>query len=214
MMKRTGNALIDDSQAEWVVGSDECGLGSWAGPLVVCAAALPRMWRGEGAVDSKTVTPRKRRQLFTLWTMSTPVLHHVVSVSSERVDELGVQKALLEAHREALEAVLAKVQGTPLIVVDGFPHGTSEIGVPNAIGLPKGDSLVPAVGVASIIGKVTHDEQMLQYAKQYKGYGFDNHQGYGTKQHREALERLGPCPIHRRSYAPIAKFLNNPPGGS
>jgi len=205
-MKLTGNVEIDTSTAEWVVGSDEVGFGSWAGPLIICAAALPRTWSGTGLGDSKKLSEKQRRKAFERWTLETPALHHLVSVSPERIDELGVYEALILAHRKALETVLTKVQGTVLIVVDGFKDGTKRIGVPGSIGLPKADNLVPAVSLASILAKVTRDELMARAAKEYPGYGFSRNVGYGTPEHQEALAKLGPCALHRRSYAPIAKI--------
>ncbi len=203
MRKITGNATIDHSTADWVVGSDEVGYGSWAGPLLVCAVALPRGFNEPGIGDSKKLSEKQREQAFDRFTRATPVRHHLVWVHHQDIDREGVWKALLRAHREALTTVLAQVEGSTLRVIDGFPHGTEAIGVPHAVGLPKGDQLVPAVSLASIIAKVTRDRHMRVLAGQYPGYGFSRHMGYGTPEHQRALRELGPCEIHRKSYAPI-----------
>lgn len=208
MRKITGNSTIDDSTADWVVGSDEVGFGSWAGPLLVCAVALPRGFNEPGIGDSKKLSESQRERVFDRFTRSTPVRHHLVWVQHTAIDQEGVWKALLRAHREALTTVLALVEGTALRVVDGFPHGTEAIGVPHAIGLPKADMLVPAVSLASIIAKVTRDRHMRVLAGQYPGYGFESHRGYGTPEHQRALREKGPCEIHRKSYAPIKNAIN------
>jgi ribonuclease HII len=203
---KTGNPLIDNSTAEWVLGSDEVGYGSWAGPLLVCATLVHRSWSAPGVGDSKGLTPKKREQAFERYSRSAP--HHVVWVDPERIDQMGVYQALLAAHREALEALLPQAKSAPLIVVDGFPNGTVRlIGVPGAIGIPKGDQLIPAISLASIIAKVTHDRHMAEQAKTYPHYGFSTNMGYNSPQHQVGLAERGPCPIHRRSYAPVAKSL-------
>lgn len=210
-MKPTGNPLIDESTAEWVVGSDEVGYGAWAGPLVVCAVALPRGWSEKGVGDSKKVSKTERVRIATRFVKETPVLYHLVKASNDEIDQEGVATVLPQCHRMALEGILKKVKGEPLIIVDGFKHGTRSIGVPGAIGLPEGDGLIPAVSLASIIAKVTRDMMMVEMSKQYPGYFFADHKGYRSEDHEDALRRLGPCAIHRKSYAPIARLLRGEP---
>lgn len=206
-MWKTGNSRIDDSTAPWVVASDECGLGSWAGPLYVTAVALPREWTDSRVTDSKDLTPKQREAIHDEFEMKC--LNSIVIVNSWEIDKVGMRKALLDAHGKALrmtlQAVRQKWSGDVLIVVDGnmpAPPGVSE-----AISLPKADSLVPACSLASIIGKVAHDRHMAELAKTYPGYGFSRNQGYGTPEHKEGLRKLGPCEIHRKSYSPIKKAL-------
>jgi ribonuclease HII len=202
---KTGNPQIDGSTAEWIIGSDEVGYGAWAGPLTVAGTLLPRGWNEPGVGDSKQLTPTQRRKFFVRFTISTPIRFHVASISPEKIDQLGVGQALYAAHREVLTELLRRAPGPALVVVDGFKDGTKAIGVPGAIGLPKADDLVPAVSLASIIAKVTRDEHMVKMADKYPGFGFGSHKGYGTPQHMRALALYGPCEIHRKSYAPIAK---------
>jgi len=204
----TGVPAIDESTAEWCIGSDEVGYGAWAGPLIVCAVAVKRTWSDKSVGDSKKLSPTKRRRAYERWTMVTPVAHHLVTAEPGRIDELGVWQALLAAHRKAIEGVRQKVSGTALIVIDGFKDGADPIGVPGAVSLPRADDLVPAVSLASIIAKVTRDELMVREARNHPGYGFSRNMGYGTPEHQDGLKRLGPCPLHRRSYAPISGFLD------
>lgn len=205
---KTGNPLIDDSTAEFVIGSDEVGYGALAGPLLVCGTLLPRGWRERDVTDSKAIkNEKKRRRIFERWTQETPIPYALAWVEAPAIDRDGVWEALTGAHRQVLRELVGRATGSHLIVVDGFKHGTQKIGVPDAIGLPKGDLLVPAVSLASIIAKVTRDELMDRLAIHHPGYGFARHKGYGTPEHMEALVRLGPCPIHRRSYLPKDKDL-------
>ena len=183
----------------FILGSDECGYGSWAGPLVVCAVAVPHNWRPpQGLNDSKKVRANKREDLFE-W-MKTRVPYAIAMAQSEEIDRQGVTLALRRCYREAVTSVLAKFPDS-LVVIDG------EVKIPGLdhLHFPKADGIVPAVMAASIIGKVLHDRYMWQMADKYPGYSFHKSSGYGTKEHREAIDRLGLCPIHRRSYIPIKK---------
>lgn len=204
-MRLTGIPSIDNSDAKFVLGSDECGLGSWAGPLTVCGVLAPRTWHGEGAADSKALSRKKRRQLYEQWTTTLPLTYHVVSIPSDEIDHMGVQNALLLAHRTVIETLLKKaVLAETLVIVDGLVH--QSLKMPGVTGFPQADSIVAAVGAASILGKVTHDLEMERLSKLYPEYAFESNMGYGSKAHQEALKQYGPCPIHRRSYAPIAKL--------
>jgi ribonuclease HII len=212
-MKPTGHPQIDSSTDEWIVGSDEAGFGSWAGPLTVAAVALPRTWYDPDVNDSKKFSSDSakslRDQLFKKYTTQQPVMFHLVAVSNDEIDRVGMSKVIHQAHRKALETVIQKLGRPCLKIVDGYKDGTKLIGLPGLIGLPKADSLIPAVSLASIIAKVAHDIMMRQFDTKYPGYGFGQHVGYGTAQHDLALKRLGPCPIHRKSYGPVAKVLRS-----
>lgn len=212
-MRKTGNAFIDNSSAEWVIGSDEVGYGAWAGPLLVCATLVHRDWMAMGVGDSKKTSEKERNRICGLFTQSTPVTHVLVWVTPEKIDEQGVYKALLRAHQTALLGLISQAKSTPLVIVDGFPHGTGPIGVPNAIGLPRADGIIPAVGLASIIAKVTRDRHMEKLGQAHPGYGFGNHKGYGTPEHEMALNKLGVSTTHRKSFDPIRKRLKAPETG-
>ncbi len=208
-LKPTGHPQIDHSTEEWIVGSDEAGFGTWAGPLTVAAVALPRTWHDPEVNDSKQLKEAVRDRLFKRYTTEQPVCFHLVMTSNEEIDRVGMGRAIHQAHKAALETVIAKVAGPCLKVVDGYKDGTKPIGIPGLIGLPKADTLIPSVSLASIIAKVSHDILMREYDKQYPGYGFAQHVGYGTAQHDLALKRLGACPIHRKSYGPVARVIKS-----
>jgi ribonuclease HII len=199
----TGNPLIDDSTAPVVVASDECGYGCWAGPLYVTAVAVPSKWSDPRVKDSKKLSEKQREALHDEFHLKVVNAIHIVQ--PEEIYRVGVYKALIDAHGKALLMVLKRVTKPSLVIMDGTLPAPQ--GVPQAISLPKADSLVPACALASIIGKVERDRIMVELAKTYPGYGFARHKGYGTAEHMEALGRLGPCEIHRKSYAPVAKAL-------
>jgi|SRR6478609_212315 len=206
-MKPTGNPAIDNSTAQWIVGSDECGFGCWAGDLVVAGTRLPRGWTDPGVGDSKKLSEVKREQAYRRWTETEPVPYCRVAVSAKVIDQHGVWECLIQAHRKVLSELLKGIDPDDvLVVVDGFKGQGQKI-LPQAIGLPKADDLIPAVSLGSIIAKVWRDRQMVELAKKYPGYGFQNHKGYGTDEHQQALLRLGVTDIHRRSYAPVTKAL-------
>lgn len=198
-------ARLDAS--EFICGSDECGLGSWAGNLTVCAVVVKQAWTFPGVRDSKKLTPSVRARLHGMLTApDSGVLFHVVQVTPQRIDEIGVGKALRYAHMEAITAVLDqhKARGAedmPMVIIDGNKP------VLDAEALPKADDLIPAVSAASIIGKVEHDRTMMALDKLYPGYGFATNQGYGTAAHQAALKTLGLCPAHRRSYSPMKEMV-------
>lgn len=136
---------------------------------------------------------------------STGTWHKIGFCHAEEVDRLGVYAALYGLHgglmREALESARALGGAEPLGIVDG------DVAIEGCHHLPKADLLVPAVSMASVLGKLARDEHMAEMDMKYPGYGFASHVGYGTPPHQEALRRLGPCPIHRRSYRPIADLV-------
>ena len=187
-----------------MVGSDECGLGSWAGPLCVCAVAAPITWPGDPMVkDSKKLSSAQRKAIYDKYWLDDRFVISPVIVESDEIDKIGIKTALVQAHKKAIEGTYWRLSCEPVIIVDGLVNP----GVPGCICLPKADDLVPVVSLASCIGKHIHDTKMAEYAKLYPGYGFDSNQGYGTAAHRMALAKLGVCPIHRKSYTPIAKIL-------
>ena len=198
-----------DDQAEYsklkdsvpfVLGADECGLGSWAGPCVTCAVAVPKDWRPPaGLNDSKKLGPKKREALFEFLRNKIP--YACAMAQSDEIDGTGIILALRRCFRECIEDVLQRAPGA-LIVIDGEVH------IPGLdhLRFPKADGIVPAVMAASVIGKVLHDRFMWNLAAKHPGYNFHKNQGYGTKDHQAALEKLGPCPAHRQSYLPLQKL--------
>jgi ribonuclease HII len=189
-----------------VVGLDEVGRGSWAGPVVACAATLPLECTTlsaelAGIRDSKRLSPRQRTEFYhRLRALGIPSAVGVVS--APQVDQLGIVSATKLAMSRALDLLPL----TPdYLLVDGFPlvyHGLPHEGI------VRGDDRSVSIAAASIVAKVVRDGMMVGLERVYPGYGFARHKGYGTPQHREALNRNGPCPIHRLSYAPMRLMSN------
>lgn len=177
-------------------GVDEAGRGPWAGPVVAAAVIL-----GDhvppGVTDSKLLTPARREQLYEE-ILATAIAVAYWAVSPRRIDAANVLRASLVAMRQA---VLALPVAPGRVLVDG-PWLVPNLPVPQQP-LVKGDREHPAISAASIIAKVTRDRMMRFWDRVYPEYGFAAHKGYGTPQHRNALSRLGPCPLHRRSFAPV-----------
>lgn len=183
-----------------ILGADEVGFGSWAGPLVVCAAVVPHTWRPPlGLNDSKKVRPNKREELFE-W-MKSKIPYAIAMAQSDEIDRQGVTLALRRCYRDAINSVLAKFPDS-LVVIDG------EVKIPGLdhLHFPKADCIVPAVMAASVIGKVLHDRYMWQLAERHPGYQWHKNMGYGTKDHRDAIKRLGTTPFHRITYVKTEKL--------
>jgi ribonuclease HII len=188
-----------------IAGLDEAGRGAWAGPLVAAAVILPldspTLVRDlAGIRDSKRLTPRRRAYFYERISERSSALS-VGIVSSALLDESGVMAATRLAMRRALDNLTIVAD---YLLVDYFP--LSYKGLPHR-GIAGGDDLCFSISAASIVAKVTRDRMMVALDGVFPGYGFARHKGYGTEQHREALYRLDPCPIHRLSYAPM-RFMS------
>ncbi|MGC8781940.1 MAG: ribonuclease HII [Anaerolineae bacterium] len=184
-----------------IAGLDEAGRGAWAGPLVAAAVILPAdrdaLAPLLGAVDdSKKLAAAERERLSDV-IHGCAVAVGVGSVSASEIDALGIAAANRLALRRAVEA-LATPPDYLLLDYLTLP----DLSLPQH-GVPHGDARSIAIASASIIAKVTRDRLMFFEDRAYPGYGFARHKGYGTTMHRDALARLGPCPLHRRSYAPV-----------
>lgn len=204
----TGIPAIDDSTAPFVVGSDEVGYGAWAGPVMVAAVAVPRDWKPPvGLTDSKKMSASSMRRVRSEFLTGTAGTWWAIEQASPaEIDEAGVHRVVYALHEKLLRAAAAWSReaaggAEPLVIVDGG------IAIEGSIALPKADLLVPAVSMASVLAKLARDEHMAERDREYPGYGFAAHVGYGTPTHQEALARLGPCALHRRSYAPIAELV-------
>lgn len=174
-------------------GIDEAGRGPLAGPVVAGAVIFPVECDILYINDSKKMTPKKRGEVFD------EIYARAVSVgigiaTPKEIDELNILQATYEAMRRAI-ASLSKVPELLLNDAVTIP----DIAIPQ-IPIVKGDAKSYSIGAASIIAKVTRDRMMIEYDNEYPGYGFASHKGYGTKAHYEALARLGPSEIHRRSF--------------
>lgn len=180
-----------------VAGVDEAGRGPLAGPVVAAAVILDETQPIAGLADSKKLTAARREQLFDQ--IRARALCCAVGVASvDDIDRLNILQATLLAMRRAVDGLRLK---PGLVLVDG--NRLPVLGI-RAEAIVRGDAIVPAISAASIVAKVTRDRALADLHLQFPGYGFDQHKGYGTAQHLEALYRLGPCPAHRRSFAPVA----------
>ena len=185
------------AQAQRLAGVDEAGRGPLAGP-VVCACVILHPRRPiEGLGDSKALTGRARERLFPI-ILERCMAWQVVFVQRDEIDELNILWATMAGMRRALVA-LDPAPTQAIIDGDRVPPGLC---CP-ATCLVKGDCLEPAIMAASILAKVSRDRHMLELNRRHPGYGFDRHKGYPTAEHLQALDRLGPCPEHRLSFAPV-----------
>jgi len=186
-----------------IAGVDEAGRGPLAGPVVAAAVVLPESFiRGglsadlEGLNDSKQLTARQRDRCFEALTHTPGVASAVSAVGIEVIDAINILRATHQAMAEAL----AQLEPRPEhVLVDGLP--VKSLAYPQTA-LVKGDARSYSIAAASIVAKVTRDRVMLEFDRRYPEYGFARHKGYGTPEHLAALARHGPCPIHRRSFAP------------
>lgn len=184
-----------------IAGLDEAGRGAWAGPVVAAAVILSlgdlNLSRSlDGVRDSKQLSPRQRDALYEL-IRAVAVAVGVGVVSPEDIDAMGI----VPATRRAMAAAVAQLSLSPDFLLIDFLH-LDEVALPQK-GIVKGDAHCLSIAAASIIAKVTRDRLLIEWEETYPGYGFARHKGYGTRQHRAALNDLGPCGIHRRSYAPV-----------
>ncbi len=185
-----------------VCGIDEAGRGPWAGPVVAAAVILDPNNIPKGLNDSKKLTEAKREALFEPLMQSSQVGVGIVSAS--RIDAINILQATYEAMVKAVSAL--KLQPM-LALVDGNRAPPLNCKCETIIG---GDANSLSIAAASIIAKVTRDRIMRGLDRQYPDYHFAVHKGYGTAIHAAALERFGPCPEHRKSFAPIRVLLQQP----
>lgn len=181
-----------------IAGVDEAGRGPLAGPVVAAAVILDPLRPVIGLADSKTLSPARREALAEA--IRERALAVTISViGPEVIDRINILRASLEAMRLAIEAL----DPEPLLVrVDGNHAPSVRLPVQTLIG---GDRSDRAIAAASIIAKTHRDALMLDLHALYPDYGFDRHKGYPTAAHLAALERLGPCPAHRRSFRPVTQ---------
>ena len=183
-----------------IAGVDEVGRGPLAGPVIAAAVILDGNRRIEGLRDSKELSARKRVVL------AEAIRRHALAWSLGRaepaeIDHLNILQASLLAMQRAVAGLA--IQPTS-VLVDGNQRPLLDYPVQAVVG---GDRLIPAISAASILAKVCRDAEMEEIEAQYPGYGFAQHKGYPTAAHLRALELLGPCPLHRRSFAPVRKLL-------
>ena len=181
-----------------ICGVDEAGRGPLSGPVVAAACILPAGCVIEGLNDSKKLTPKQRDRLFDT-VRETAIAYSIGTASPEEIDEINILNATMRAMKRAIDGLPVKAD---FALIDGncargidTPHET----------VISGDAISVSISAASILAKVTRDRICLENDRDYPEYGFAKHKGYGTKEHMDALRRLGPCPLHRRSFL---KFLS------
>ena len=184
-----------------IIGIDEVGRGSWAGPLVVGAVILSRPI--DGLKDSKLLSAKQRQKLNSLIYAEAQAIG-LGWVSAAEIDRLGLTRSIRLAIKRALKQIKIKYNQ---IIIDGNINYLSDN--PLAKAIIKADVNIAAVSAASIVAKVARDSYMSKAAEIYKGYGFETHVGYGTASHLVALNQLGVCLLHRRSYKPIRLLIEN-----
>ena len=181
----------------FVSGIDEAGRGPLAGPVVAAAVILPKDIFIDGVNDSKKLTEKKRNVLFEEIKQKA-FSYGIGIVDAKTIDEINILQATFLAMKKALE----QLSVTPdLLLIDGN-HIIPNLKY-NQQAIVSGDAKSACIACASILAKVTRDNMMLEYAKKYPQYNFEKHKGYGTKAHIEAIEKFGPCPIHRMTFAPL-----------
>ena len=180
-----------------VCGCDEAGAGPLAGPVYAAAVILPLGVEIEGLDDSKKLTEKKREALFPV-IQEKALAWAVARVEAAEIDETDILSARMKAMQLAMDQLSLRPD---FALIDGNrDHGRSfALTTPHCC-IVKGDSLSASIAAASILAKVSRDRFMVEQDRLYPAYGFARHKGYGTAQHREAIARLGPCPIHRRTF--------------
>jgi ribonuclease HII len=189
-----------------IAGADEAGRGALAGPLVAAAVILPEGFDLDGINDSKQLTRLQRERAYER-IQSSAVAVCVCRVLPSRIDRRGLHRSNLFLLRRVFRELPVPPD---FVLSDGFP--LRGLPVPN-LSIKKGDAVTASVAAASIVAKVTRDRIMDRYHRRFPGYGFDTNRGYGTAAHWQALERLGPTPIHRRSFKGVAAMAGVLGGG-
>ena len=181
-----------------VCGVDEAGRGPLAGPVVAAAVILDVRRPVAGLADSKALSPQRRDALAAL-IRERALAWSTASAEVDEIDALNILEATMLAMRRAVEALAIAPQEA---LVDGNRCPRLACGVRAIV---KGDRDVPAISAASILAKTTRDAMLVELDRAWPQYGFAQHKGYGTPEHLAALQRHGPCPAHRRSFAPVAQ---------
>jgi len=190
------------SRYKVLAGVDEVGRGPLAGPVVAAAVIFPAGYVLRGLNDSKKLTPEKRSSLY-LKIQKIAIAIGIGIVDVEQIDALNIFHANVLAMQKALDALHTKPD---FVLIDGLPLKKLTYVHEGIIG---GDGKSALIAAASIMAKVTRDRLMLELHEKYPGYDFHLHKGYSTPRHLERLRALGPCPIHRRSFAPVAACLTS-----
>ncbi|KEI72071.1 ribonuclease HII [Endozoicomonas elysicola] len=183
-----------------VAGVDEVGRGPLCGPVIAAAVILDPARPIKGLNDSKKLSEKKREELFDI-ICNNALAWSLGRAEVAEIDELNILHATMLAMQRAVQGLSVKPE---LAYIDGNRCPTLSC---RAEAIVKGDSRVPEIAAASIIAKVTRDREMQVMDREWPGYGIAGHKGYPTKVHLEALRKLGPAPVHRRSFRPVRELL-------
>ncbi len=197
--------MLKQKSLDWdlpglVAGVDEAGRGPLAGPVFAAAVILDDLSPISGLADSKKLTPKKREQLYDM-IKAKALCFCIASASVQEIDQLNILQATLLAMQRAVKGLRLK---PTKVLVDGNRLPVLDI---RAEAIVKGDATVASISAASILAKVERDRWCAEVDSQFPSYGFLAHKGYGTQVHLRALQEHGPCELHRRSFAPVAKLL-------
>jgi ribonuclease HII len=192
---------------ETLAGVDEAGRGPLAGPVVAAAVILPTAWIRDGLPfklrglnDSKLLTPAERDEFYARLVSAAELRFGMGIVDSIEIDRVNILRASHAAMVSALNELMPPPQH---VLVDGL--WVSAIALPQTA-IIQGDARSYSIAAASVLAKVTRDRMMLDFHQRWPAYGFAEHKGYSTPQHEAALKEHGPCPIHRRSFAPVTNI--------
>jgi ribonuclease HII len=183
-----------------IAGVDEVGRGPLAGPVVAAAVILPQEGIGEELFDSKKISPEKRAHLHQS-ILSRALGVGIGIVGQEEIDLTNILRATLKAMAQAIENLPAPPD---FILIDG--NQVIQIPFPQKP-IEKGDQLSTSIAAASIIAKVTRDRMMMEFHQKFPHYNFAKHKGYGTKEHRRAIETFGICELHRKTFRGVKEYL-------
>ncbi len=188
---------------EYIAGIDEVGRGPLAGPVVTCAVILPKDCDILYINDSKQLTQKKREELYE--EITAKAISYGIGISSpQRIDEINILQANYEAMRQSIKnlSVIPDILLNDAVTIP-------EVRIPQ-VPIIKGDTKSISIAAASIVAKVHRDRLMVEYDKQYPGYGFASNKGYGSEEHVQAIKKLGPSPIHRKSF--LSNLVNRDGG--
>ena len=189
---------LHDQGFSRIAGVDEAGRGALAGPLVAAAVILPDGFDGEGIDDSKVLT-RAQREAAYVRVVAGAIVVVVRRIEPGVIDTRGLHRSNLALLRRCVRAL----EPVPdYVLTDGFP--VPRMPCPS-LGIKKGDAVSVTVAAASIVAKVSRDREMDRLHRRFPAFGFDHNKGYGTPEHLEVLDRLGPTPIHRLSFANVGQ---------
>lgn len=183
-----------------LAGVDEVGRGPLFGPVVAAAVILDPAQPIDGLMDSKKLSEKKRQLLFDEIRHKS-LAYAIGRAEVEEIDEINILNASLLAMKRALQGLAIKPE---FAAIDGNRCPDTNLAMQAVV---KGDSLVPAISAASILAKVSRDQEMVEFDQKFPHYGLAGHKGYPTKKHLEALSKYGATPFHRKSFAPVARSL-------